>query len=210
MLPFIADMPPLEQERVVCSISAAMTYEVPTHIVLAIAEKEGGKPGQRVRNSNGTYDVGSMQFNTAYLGDLKKYGITEDDVAAPGCYAFDLAAWRLRGHILYDSGDIWTKAANYHSRTPKYNAIYRADLKKKAIKWSNWLNKHFATVNVIAHGSASNVNGIAAEQVIQKAAKIADDSAHKQSIRQGKIRYSPNQQTGYMPRTITFQGSRAK
>ena len=45
MLPFIADMPPLEQERVVCSISAAAKYEVPANIVLAVAEKESGKPG---------------------------------------------------------------------------------------------------------------------------------------------------------------------
>jgi hypothetical protein len=43
---------------------------------LAVAEKEGGKAGQWVSNRNGTHDVGSMQFNTAYLGDLARYGIT--------------------------------------------------------------------------------------------------------------------------------------
>jgi hypothetical protein len=64
MMPFVADMPPQIQERVVCSISAAVKYEVPANIVLAVAEKEAGKPGQWVRNSNGTHDVGPMQFNT--------------------------------------------------------------------------------------------------------------------------------------------------
>ena len=64
-MPFFADLPPQLQERVVCSISAAVKYEVPVNIVLAVAEKEGGKPGQWVRNSNGTHDVGPMQFNTA-------------------------------------------------------------------------------------------------------------------------------------------------
>jgi hypothetical protein len=63
-----------------------------------------------------------------YLQDLSKYGITPDHVANSGCYAYDLAAWRVRLHIKNDKGDIWTKAANYHSRTPKYNAKYRADL----------------------------------------------------------------------------------
>lgn len=152
-MPFI-DLPPIAHERVVCSIMAAVKYEVPVNIVLAVAEKEAGKPGQWVRNTNGTYDVGAMQFNTHYLTDLKKYGITADDVAKDGCYAFDLAAWRLRGHLRHDENDLWTRAANYHSRTPKYNAIYRADLIKKATKWQHWLEARFVTYAVTKPGSA--------------------------------------------------------
>jgi hypothetical protein len=67
-----------------------------------------------------------------YLRDLAKYGITANDVAAAGCYSFDLAAWRLRMHIRNDKGDLWTRAANYHSRTPQFNAVYRADLMRRA------------------------------------------------------------------------------
>jgi GAF domain-containing protein len=70
---------------------------------------------------------------------LAGYGITPDDVAAAGCYPFDLAAWRLRQHIRKDRGDLWTRAANYHSRTPQYNAVYRADLLVKAGRWADWL-----------------------------------------------------------------------
>lgn len=148
------DFPPYLQERVVCSIMAALKYEVPANIVLAVAEKEGGKPEQWVKNSNGTYDVGAMQFNTHYLKDLQKYGITADDVARPGCYSFDLAAWRLRGHLRNDSNDLWTRAANYHSRTPKYNQIYRADLIKKAKKWGHWLEIRFPTYDVLKPGTS--------------------------------------------------------
>ena len=79
-----------------CAISAGIKYEIPANIMLAVAEKEGGKPGQWVRNSNGTYDVGYMQFNTAYLKSLKKYGIEAKHVAAGDCYSYDLAAWRIR------------------------------------------------------------------------------------------------------------------
>jgi len=140
-----AAIPQLLQERVVCSIMAAVKYEVPVNIVLAIAEKEGGKPHQWVKNSNGTFDVGSMQFNTTYLKDLKKYGITAEDVAQSGCYAFDLAAWRLRGHLRHDTKDLWTRAANYHSRTPRYNRVYRTDLIKKAKIWEHWLRARFPT-----------------------------------------------------------------
>jgi len=89
-------LPPQVLERVVCSISAAAKYEVPANIVLAVAEKEGGRPGQWKANRNGTHDVGPMQFNTSYLSDLARYGITASEVAVAGCYSFDLAAWRLR------------------------------------------------------------------------------------------------------------------
>jgi hypothetical protein len=49
----------------------------------------------------------------------------------------------VRLHIKNDKGDIWTRAANYHSRTPKHNARYRADLIAKAAKWADWLENRF-------------------------------------------------------------------
>ncbi|GGE90325.1 hypothetical protein GCM10008020_39190 [Massilia psychrophila] len=138
------------QERVVCSISAAGKYEVPANIVLAVAEKEGGRPGQWVRNTNGTDDVGALQFNTGYLRGLGQYGITAQHVAAAGCYPYDLAAWRLRMHIKNDTGDIWTRAANYHSRTSRFNSTYRVDLIRRALKWADWLEARFPTHDVLA------------------------------------------------------------
>jgi len=159
------DLPPQLQERVVCSITAAVKYEVPANIVLAVAEKEGGKPGQWVKNSNGTQDVGVMQFNTAYLVELRKYGITADDVAQAGCYSYDLAAWRLRGHLRNDSGDVWTRAANYHSRTPEYNAPYRADLMRKAAKWGAWIEARFVTYDATKPGSAPTAPATAVAEV---------------------------------------------
>jgi pyruvate/2-oxoglutarate dehydrogenase complex dihydrolipoamide acyltransferase (E2) component len=150
-MPFL-EVPPQLQERVVCSITAAVKYEVPANIVLAVAEQEAGKPGQWVENTNGTQDVGPMQFNTTYLAELRKYGITAQDVARGGCYSYDLAAWRLRGHLRNDQGDIWTRAANYHSRTPQYNAVYRASLIKRAGKWENWLVARFPTFDATQPG----------------------------------------------------------
>lgn len=140
-------------ERVVCSISAAVKYEVPANIVLAVAEKEAGKPGEWVHNPNGTDDVGSMQFNTAYLRDLARYGITPEHVAAAGCYPYDVAAWRLRMHIKNDARDLWTRAANYHSRTPRFNAIYRADLMRRAVKWADWIETRFPTHDPLEAGA---------------------------------------------------------
>lgn len=143
----VLDIPPAQVERVVCSITAAIKYQIPANLMLAVAEQEGGKPGleNKNRNDNGTYDTGPMQFNTVYLRDLEKYGITAEDVSQPGCYSYDLAAWRIRGHIKNDSGDLWTKASNYHSRTPYYNQIYRNQIIPRAAKWEKWIEARFNT-----------------------------------------------------------------
>jgi hypothetical protein len=133
--------------------------------MLAIAEKEDGRPGQWKRNDNGTYDVGPMQFNTAYLRELVRYGITVNDVERAGCYSFDLAAWRLRMHLKHDGGDIWTRAANYHSRTARYNVIYRSDLMRQAAKWLDWLEARFATY------SFSTINDTAKMSPLPKGSK---------------------------------------
>jgi hypothetical protein len=148
-LVYLPDLPPRFAEPIACGISAAARYEIPANVLLAVAEKEGGKAGQWVRNTNGTFDVGAMQFNTTYLKSLGRYGIRAPDVAGPGCYPFELAAWRIRRHIKTDSGDLWTRVSNYHSRTPRYNAIYRADLIKRAAKWADWISLHPQTYDVV-------------------------------------------------------------
>ncbi|PHV39213.1 conjugal transfer protein TrbN [Janthinobacterium sp. BJB304] len=140
------DLPPLQQERIVCSITAAIKYQVPANILLAIAEKEGGRPGMIVANKNDTYDIGPMQFNSAYLLQLRQYGITPAHVAAKGCYPYYLAAWRLRQHLLHDTGNLWARAANYHSRTAQYNLPYRVDLIRKGNKWAMWLDYNLSFV----------------------------------------------------------------
>jgi hypothetical protein len=133
----------LQPDQIACIIEAASKYEVPANILLAIAEKEGGKVGQYVGNMNGTYDIGPMQFNTSYLKELRQYGINEAAVASPGCFPYHLAAWRVRGHLHDDDGDAWTRAANYHSRSPIFNQSYRADLIIKAGKWMEWLRSRY-------------------------------------------------------------------
>lgn len=189
-----------------CSISAAAKYEIPANIVLAVAEKEGGKPGQWVRNSNGTHDVGPMQFNTKYLRDLARFGITADDVAASGCYSYDLAAWRLRMHIRNDKGDLWTKAANYHSRTPRYNTVYRADLIRKAIKWADWLEVHFVTSDVMkVNATASKSITTITVQQVNLQSPAATPTADPAKVQHNPAVHGSLHTTSYVPRSITFR-----
>ncbi len=189
--------PPELQSRITCSIAAAVKYQVAANIVLAVAEKEGGRPGQWKPNRNGTYDVGCMQFNTAYLTDLARYGITARDVATAGCYSFDLAAWRLRQHLYNDKGDLWTRAANYHSRTPHYNHVYRTDLIQKASKWGDWLDARFVTVDMFKasptqppeHNRQVTWHGVAPQE-------------GKAAVFKGKGWQLQGAKTGYVPRGL--------
>lgn len=129
----ISDLPPqipAEDARIWCSVEAARRYALPPELVYAVSRTEGGRPGIAVENSNGTYDLGWMQFNTAYLATLRGFGIRPSDVQGSSCYPFHLAAWRIRGHLEESpmKGDVFTRAAWYHSRTPEYNIAYRRRL----------------------------------------------------------------------------------
>lgn len=186
------DMPPQIHERIVCSIAASVHYDVPANILLAVAEKEAGKPEQWVRNTNGTHDVGVMQFNTGYLKTLTaQYGITADDVAAAGCYAYDLAAWRIHGHLANDTGDIWTRAANYHSRTPYYNTIYRADLIVRANKWANRLDD-------LLSGDTVKINA-----TLSTLTSATPKTAQARQVPANNLRIGLN--TSYVPRQIAVK-----
>lgn len=80
---------------------------------------------------------------------------------------------------------------------------------QKVVKWADWLDEHFSTVNVTAQGGTTPGNGTAMQQVIQEAVRIETENTNRQSERQGQGSYSPSQQTGYVPRTITFQNTGA-
>jgi hypothetical protein len=55
--------------------------------------------------------------------------VSHTDVAFRGCYNAELAAWLLRQRIDENNGqDYWTRVANYHSKTKKYNDIYKKSL----------------------------------------------------------------------------------
>jgi Transglycosylase SLT domain len=185
----MADLPSLPP-AIVCSISASAAYGLPANIVLAVADMEGGRPGQWVRNANGTSDVGLLQFNTHYLKTLARYGITTADVAADNCYPYQLAAWRLVKHIQEDAGDLWTRVADYHSRTPRFNAPYRVGVIRRAAYWARWLTARLKTFEM--------PNPLGARQV--------DEEGKAGSISAAAARADPaDGRTTYVPRTITIR-----
>ncbi|WP_425327718.1 muramidase [Pseudomonas nitroreducens] len=196
-MPVVLDVSPAPlPEPVVCSIMAALKYELPVNVLLAVAGQEAGKPGQWVRNSNGTYDVGPMQFNTGYLRELARYGITPGDVEKGGCYSYELAAWRIRGHVRNDSGDLWTRVANYHSRTPPINARYRRQIMHRSADWADWLEARFATQPINLQSIAAIADRKADE--VKPQARALSRPAHSYA--------SPSGQNSYVPRQLWASG----
>lgn len=130
-----------------CVIQAAVRQGVPANVLLALASVEGGKNGQLVRNTNGTYDVGHFQINTIHFAPGGIFGhIKRTDAAWRGCYNAELAAFFLRKRLDAPTGkDYWTRVANYHSATPKFNSIYRAKLVPLAESWGHWLQANYNT-----------------------------------------------------------------
>lgn len=116
-----------------CILLAAQNYAVPPAALIGIYHTEGGKVGQEVGNTNGSYDLGPMQINTIWLGDLaERWNVSKSHarkwVRDDPCTNIGVAAWILRGH-LNRTKDLKTAIAHYHSRTPHIGTRY----KKKVI-----------------------------------------------------------------------------
>ena len=98
------------------------------------------------QDANGTYDIGPLQFTTAYLASLRRFGITPRAVEGNTCYSWFLAAWRIHNQLVDEHGGFWTRVVRYHSATPRYIGAYRQQLFEYAAHWSAWLIAHYPTV----------------------------------------------------------------
>lgn len=119
----------LNQVFAACLLLAAETYQVPPAALVGIYHVEGGRVGQQVRNTNGSYDLGPMQINTIWMGDLsERWGVSRERakkwVRDDPCTNVGVAAWILKGH-LEETRNLAQAIAHYHSRTPHIGRRYR-------------------------------------------------------------------------------------
>jgi len=99
-------------------------------------------------------------------------------------------------HIRNDKGDLWTKSANYHSRTPRYNAVYRADLIRKASKWAEWLEARFVTLDVTKEGVTA-LMPTKVQEVAQQVSATPAKSRRTTMVQSTAV-------SSYVPRQIIF------
>ena len=112
-----------------CLMLASQTYSVPPAVLVGIYKAEGGKVGQEVKNTNGSYDLGPMQINTIWMPELAdKWGVSEETarkwVRDDACTNVGVSAWILKGH-LDETGSLSKAIAHYHSRTPRHGTRYK-------------------------------------------------------------------------------------
>lgn len=97
--------------------------------MVGIMQVEGGRVGQQVLNTNGSYDLGPMQINTIWVPRLAKYWGVEEGTAKrwirdDPCTNMGVSAWILRRH-LNETGSLSKAIAYYHSRTPTLGYAYK-------------------------------------------------------------------------------------
>lgn len=118
-----------------CVVDAADRYNVPLAAMVGILATEGGKTGEALSNTNGTWDMGPFQINTCHVNELLQAGMAPEIILQDGCANAYAAAFILRKE--YDrSRNIWDAMGAYHSRTPHLHAAYLGRVKKHLTKLS--------------------------------------------------------------------------
>lgn len=106
-----------------CFDQAAKHYRVSAQLLRSISRVEsGGNPAAFHRNSNGSWDIGHMQINSAWLPILAKYGITKDRLTNP-CVNTHVGAWILANNF-QRMGYGWNAVGAYNAKSPDKIAAY--------------------------------------------------------------------------------------
>jgi len=106
-----------------CFEQAAKRYRVSAQLLRSISRVEsGGNPAAFHRNANGSWDIGHMQINSAWLPTLAKYGITKDRLTNP-CVNTHVGAWILANNFRR-MGYGWNAVGAYNAKSPDKIAAY--------------------------------------------------------------------------------------
>ena len=106
-----------------CFEQAAKRYRISAQLLRSISRVEsGGNPAAFHRNTNGSWDVGHMQINSAWLPTLAKYGITKDRLTNP-CVNTHVGAWILANNF-QRMGYGWNAVGAYNAKSPDKAAAY--------------------------------------------------------------------------------------
>ena len=113
-----------------CLAAAAHSYQLPPVYLSAILKQEGGRVGQAVLNTNGTYDLGPFQINSSWGPAIGQYWHVSAlrgllFVRDNGCANATIAAAILKYYLRETKGDYPKAIGFYHSHTEALAAVYR-------------------------------------------------------------------------------------
>ncbi len=112
-----------------CLFMAANTYHVPPAVLIGIMRVEGGRVGQEAGpDIDGSYDLGPMQVNAAWVPQLAHMWHVDDRTARSwvrdnGCVNVHAAGWILKQKIS-ESGSLFGGIARYHSASRALGTAY--------------------------------------------------------------------------------------
>ncbi len=107
-----------------CINKAAITYQVPAELIIAVLKTENGRNGMAKPNKNGTFDYGPMQINTVWLPTLRRYGYTKEMLQYNPCLNAWVGTWIL-GQRIASTPNLFRGIGAYHSYTENENMLYR-------------------------------------------------------------------------------------
>jgi soluble lytic murein transglycosylase-like protein len=106
-----------------CWEEAGARYGINPYLLYAIAKTESGLDPVAVnRNKNGSYDVGIMQINSSWFPQLRKYGISEQELFDP-CVNIHVGAWVLAQNMRR-MGNSWEAVGAYNAKNPEMRVRY--------------------------------------------------------------------------------------
>lgn len=132
----MADLPPLSTAQIhhmqnleTCIQQASERYRVNTEIFRAIVLTEYTKPGQIVKNKNGSVDMSVAGINSIHLPELKRFNIDKSVLVNNTCVNLMVGAWifaqRMAEVNTNDPKQLWRAIGAYNSKTEKFNLIYQ-------------------------------------------------------------------------------------
>ncbi|WP_010598550.1 lytic transglycosylase domain-containing protein [Rickettsiella massiliensis] len=107
-----------------CINRAALMYQVPARLILAVLAIEGGRRGSAIQNKNGSVDYGPMQINSCWLPMLQTYGYTQQQIQYDPCINVQVGTWILSKNIA-QAATLWRGVGNYNSKKPNLNRRYQ-------------------------------------------------------------------------------------
>lgn len=107
-----------------CWEEASQYYGVSAHLLYAIAKTESGLNPRAINrsNKNGSYDIGLMQINSAWLPTLRKYGVDEQQLY-DACTSIQVGAWILSQNMKR-LGENWNAVGAYNAKSPELRVKY--------------------------------------------------------------------------------------
>jgi soluble lytic murein transglycosylase-like protein len=111
-----------------CWEEAGRKYGINPWLLVAIARTESGLNPRAVNrgNGNGSYDVGLMQINSAWLPTLRNYGIDEERLFEP-CTNITVGAWILAQNMRR-LGATWEAVGAYNAASRDKRVRYAASV----------------------------------------------------------------------------------